>query len=110
QSAPVVSERVKFERRVSATRYFPRLFGKAFRRARTAIPAVRISAQPLMAASAPKIVDRLRASLPDNVPTRNLDRGHRGHLDLCAVAIDVPDQPLRQQFHLERIDAQYEWL
>ena len=92
ERAPGAAERVELHRGVAAARDDLRLFGKRLRRARSAIPAVGVRAQLLVAAAAPQVVDGLIAGLADDVPAGDLDRGHGAHVDLRAFGVDVANQ------------------
>ena len=76
---------------------------EAFRRARTAIPAVGVGPQFLVTAAAPQVVDGLVAGFADDVPEGDLDGRNGAHVDLRTIGIDVADEALGNRFDLERV-------
>ena len=110
QRAPVVAEGIELERRVAALDDRLRLLGEALRCTRPAIPAIGVSAELLVTASAPQVVNGLAARLSNDVPAGNFDGRDRAHVDLRALGINVADEPLRQDFDLKRVHAKHKWL
>src|ERR1700733_4140065 len=110
ECAPVIAEGIKLECCIALLDDLGSFFMKTLRRARTAVPAVRVGAQLAVASTAPEVVQRLIADLADNVPACDFNGSHGGHVDLCSFGCQISNELLRNDFDLKGIHPEDEIL